>query len=156
MVITLKDELSKRGIVYNSSLSNRAQDIYFDSTEELCECLGFILSHINRLDMEIPDEMQSPIGYPIADGVTSGGNKMKYGSEYRMYFDTTHNMPAQLLSRLQNDSKNRITGSRFIEACSHLGFKHGNSQNKVQIQKNILSIFNSVNEISAFNYGMSL
>lgn len=154
--MTLKDELSKRGIQYNSSLSNHAQDIYFNNTEELCECLGFILSHINRLDMEIPEDIQSSIGYPIANGVTSGGNKMKYGSEYRMYFDTINKMPKQLLNRLQKDCKNRITGSRFIESCSYLGFKHGSSQNKAQIKKNILSIFNSIDEINAFNYGLRL
>lgn len=156
MAITLKEALEERGICYDSSLSNHAQDIAFYNTEELCESLGFILKHIVRLDIEIPANDYSSNGYPIANGITSGGNKMKYGNEYRIYFDTTYNMPDKLLKRLQNDTKNRITGSRFIEACTHLGFQHGIVQNKRQICSNIVSIFSSTKEIDAFNYGLRL
>lgn len=153
---TLGDELNSRGIRYVSQLTNHAQDIYFDNPEELCESLGYILNHIVRFDFEIPANYSPSIGYPIANGTTSGGNPMKYGSEFRIYFDTVRNMPKKLISRLQSDNKKRITGSLFVEACSYLGFQPGSYQNKSQIQEKILSIFSSVSERSAFESGLKL
>lgn len=153
---TLGVELSVRGYRYVSFLSNRAEDIYFDDAEELCESLGFILNHIVRFDFEIPANYNSPIGYPITNGSTSGGNPMKYGREYRIYFDTTNNMPAKLAKRLQKDNQKRITGSLFVEACYHLGFQPGSSQNRKQIQNRIMSIFTSRSEQDAFKHGLHL
>ena len=150
------DELRLRGYGYNSQLTNRAQDIFFDNPEELCESLGFILNHIVRFDFEIPANYNPSIGYPIANGTTSGGNPMKYGKEYRIYFDTVYNMPPKLRSRLQDDDQNRITGSFFVEACYYLGFRPGSYQNKSQIQSNILSIFSSSSEQAAFANGLRL
>ena len=153
---TLREELNSRGYGYSSQLTNHAQDIYFDDPEELCESLGFILKHIERFDFEIPENYNPPIGYPIANGTTSGGNPMKYGKEYRIYFDTVRNMPPKLRSRLQNDKQYRITGSFFVEACYYLGFQPGSYQNKSQIQSNILSIFSYTSEQGAFADGLNL
>ena len=153
---TLKEELWSRGVVYNSTLTSRAQDIIFNDSRELCESLGFIVNHITRFDFEIPANYNPSIGYPITNGTTSGGNPMKYGREYRIYFDTKTNMPLKLAQRLQNDSQIRITGSFFVEACSYLGFTPGSYQNTQQITNKILSIFTSPTEQMAFNHGLTL
>lgn len=153
---TLKDELRKRGIMYRSSLTNRAEDIFFDDSNELCESLGFIVNHIVRFDFEIPDNYNPPIGYPITNGTTSGGNPMKFGRQYRIYFDTIKNMPPKLLARLQNDNQNRITGSFFVEACYYLGFRVGSHQNLTSIINNVNTIFNSNSERNAFANGQKL
>lgn len=153
---TLRSELSARGYRYQSVLSKRAEDIYFDNTEELCESLGFIVKHIVRFDFEIPENFNPTFGYPITDGITSGGNPMKFGRQYRIYFDTIHNMPPKLLDRLQNDNQNRITGSFFVEACYYLGFRTGSYQNFSLIANNINTIFNSSLERNAFTYGQTL
>lgn len=153
---TLKEELWARGRVYSSSLTNHADDIFFDNSEELCESLGFIVNHIARFDFEIPANYNPSIGYPITNGTTSGGNPMKYGRQYRIYFDTIVNMPFKLARRLQNDNQNRITGSFFVEACFYLGFIPGSRQNTQQITNTILSIFTSPSEQAAYNNGLIL
>ena len=153
---TLRDELRARIPSYQSSLSNHAEDIYFDDSVELCESLGFIVSHITRFDFEIPESYNPTVGYPIADGLTSGGNPMKYGRQYRIYFNTVTNMPPKLAGRLQNDNQMRITGSFFVEACSYLGFAPGSYQNTRAIRNNILSLFTSPAEQAAFHYGLTL
>lgn len=155
-MLTLKNELRLRGYGYASLLTNHADDIYFDNPEELCESLGFILNHIQRFDFEIPEDYNPSIGYPIVNGTTSGGNPMKYGYQFRIYFNTIRNMPPKLRSRLQNDDQKRITGSFFVEACYYLGFRPGSYQNKSQIQNNILSIFSSTSEQAAFAKGLNL
>lgn len=154
--MTLKDELNSRGIKFDSNFTDRAGDIDFDSTEELCESLGYITKHFKRLDSEIPEGSEEKGSYSISDGLTSGGNKMKYGKESRMYFDSTDNMPKKLSQRLQNDDKKRITGSKFLEACSKLGFVNGTAdeQDMKMIQSKIEDVFNSKEEKEAFKKGL--
>lgn len=153
---TLGEELASRGYSYRSVLGKRAEDIYFDSAEELCESLGFIVTHITRFDIETPQNLNPAAGYPITNGTTPGGLPMKFGSQYRIYFDTTYNMPSKLRGRLQNDNQNRITGSRFVEACLRLGFRAGTWQDRQSIIRNIGAIFNSRSERAAFAAGQRL
>lgn len=153
---TLRQELAYRGYGYQSVLTNHAEDIYFDDVEELCESLGYIVNHIVRFDFEIPKNLNPTMGYPITNGTTSGGNPMKLGRQYRIYFDTINNMPPKLLERLQNDNQNRITGSFFVEACYYLGFRVGSYQDFSLIINNINNIFNSNLERNAFANGQTL
>jgi hypothetical protein len=83
---------------------------------------------------------------------------MKWGKQYRIYFDTVRNMPTELLQRLQNDDQNRITGSRFVEACFFVGFAPGSryNQNMQLIREAIDEIFPNDSEQEAFERGMSL
>ncbi|WP_302759282.1 hypothetical protein [Dialister invisus] len=156
-MFTLRDTLLQRGYKYESYLGERAQDICFQTVNDLCYALGYILSHIQRIDAEIPQEQVSEIirvipNYPITTNYTSGGNDMKWGKQYRIYFNSIINMPIELERRLQNDDKMRITGSRFIEACFFIGFVPGTNQNKDLIFKRMEKIFND-KEIKYFNNG---
>ncbi|MCM1222033.1 MAG: hypothetical protein NC548_46935 [Lachnospiraceae bacterium] len=155
-MVTLKDVLRNSGVNYTSAFSYRAEDIYFDDTVELCCALGYILGHYKKFDFEIPEDLPQISGcYEITNGDTSGGNEMKYSSEYRIYFQTIENIPDKLRERLQNDRKMRMTGSLFIEACACLGFVPGCDQNACAIQTNILSLFKDQEEQSAFYLGLN-
>lgn len=155
--MTLRDLLADNGIRYASSFSNRAEDIDFDDEEELFEALGYILNHYQRFDFEIPDDHRMlHNAYPIANGMTAGGNEMKYSGEYRIYFRTIRNMPDKLHRRLQNDNRNRITGSLFIESCYYLGFEPGSTQNEALIETRIHDLTQNDAEEEAFNRGYNL
>lgn len=152
-MITFKQILNERRHYYKSVLSNRAHDIGFDSIEDLCYSLGYILKNISRLDAEIPEHNYSSTpNYKIKDGITTGGFEMKMGPQYRIYLKTIKNIPSSLLTHLQNDNKKRITGSLFIEACIHVGFKHGRTQNNELIISKLKEIF-SEDELKNFYDG---
>lgn len=156
-MFTLRDVLLQRGHNYESFLGKRAEDIYFETVNDLCYSIGYILRHAQRIDAEIPEEQISEIlrdilSYPIAMGNTSGGNAMKWGKQYRIYFNSIRNMPVELKRRLQNDGKMRITGSRFIEACFYIGFIPGSNQDRDLIFKVMNRIFDN-EEIKYFNAG---
>lgn len=145
-MVTLRGILNQRGYSYDSFFTNRAEDIYFETVEELCFSLGYILKNVKRIDAEIPLnsgvlEKVTP-NYPISPGLTSGGNSMKMAPQYRIYFSTIEGMPLKLKERLQSDSQMRITGSLFIEACMNIGFRPGNTQNEKNIFNIISQIFN--------------
>lgn len=159
--ITLQKTLFNRGYCYNSNFKGRAEDIYFDSTDDLCFALGYILKNVRRIDAEIPDDRDDVLAeiipnYPIASGITSGGNDMKWAPQYRIYFNSIYNMPSALKYRLQDDNQMRITGSLFVEACMYVGFNPGNMQDKEMIKEAILEVFCDENEQSAFwdGYGI--
>lgn len=156
-MITLEKELSRRGYSYKSIFGCKAEDVYFESIEDLCFALGYIVKHVERVDAEIPDNFSttSKMGrhYSITNGVTSGGYVMKEAPQFRIYFKTISQMPDELRERLQNDDKMRITGSRFVEACMKIGFVPGADQNKKEIQSKILEIFHEENEKEAFRAG---
>ena len=85
-------------------------------------------------------------------GSTSGGNAMKWGKQYRIYFNSIRNMPVELKRRLQNDDKMRITGSSFIEACFYIGFVPGSNQDRDLIFEVMNEIFDD-EEIKFFEDG---
>ncbi|GHV91270.1 hypothetical protein AGMMS50268_17730 [Spirochaetia bacterium] len=160
--MTLHDSLRGTAYAYVSKFGDKAEDIYFESTEELCEALGYILHNIKRIDAEIPDDQYAALSaifpnYPIQNGLTTGGNKMKRAPQYRIYFNTIRNMPAKLRGRLQNDNQMRITGSLFVEACFFIGFVPWYpTQNKNQIQMAVSSVFPKSSEQQAFMQGYNL
>lgn len=154
---TLREILLQRGYSYESFFGVQAEDVYFETVNDLCYSIGYILRHARRIDAEIPEEQISEIlrvipNYPIKRGNTSGGNSMKWGKQYRIYFDSTRNMPMELRQRLQSDDKMRITGSRFIEACFYIGFVPGSNQDRNLIFETMNQIFNN-EEINCFNAG---
>lgn len=152
--MTLREALRNNGYTYNSVFSNRAEDIYFNSSIELCYALGYILGHLNRIDAEIPEtQRQMNNSYPITDNITSGGYEMKRAPQYRIYLSTTRNIPIELGNRLQNDHHMRFTGSLFIEACFHIGFVPGCHQNITAIRSQINTFFPSLAEQQAFDNG---
>ena len=161
--MTLRGEMARRNYSYNTIFGRRAEDIEFETSEEICIALGYILKHVQRIDAEIPRGQNAVLGkiytnkYIIRPGYTSGGNPMKEGPQYRIYFDTLRNMPQKLRNRLQNDDKMRITGSLFVEACLYIGFQPGSvAQDENMIRHVVTTIFNTKSEIAAFNYGYSL
>lgn len=156
---TLRQELANRGIRYVSRLdAKKAEDIFFDTVIELCETLGYIAKCISHLDGEYPEDIAG-IGdwnMPITDGITSGGHKMKWGREYRVYLRTKNNCPQKIFTRLHNDSHNRFGGSLFVEALLLCGFKPGYTQDISDIQNTIFKIFTDPAEQAAFNNGFNL
>ncbi len=151
--MTIKDALALSGYTYQSRFTMRADDIDFNSTTDICYSLGYILGHLNRIDVEIPEEQSQIKGsYPISNTVTTSGNKMKQAPQYRIYLTTTRNIPPELAGRLQNDSQNRITGSRFVEACLQMGFVPGNVQNPTAIRSKVAACF-SQQDLNAFDRG---
>lgn len=145
-MFTLESVLSQRGYGYQTFLTNKAEDIDFKTVNDLCYSIGYILRHVQRIDAEIPEEQISEIlrvipNYKITTNNTSGGNVMKWGKQYRIYFNSIKNMPFELKGRLQNDDKMRLTGSKFIEACFYIGFVPGPKQDKKLIFKVMNKIF---------------
>ena len=156
-MFTLRSVLSQRGYDYQTSFTDRADDIYFKPVNDLCYSIGYILKHVQRIDAEIPEEQISEIlrvipNYPITTNYTSGGNVMKRSRQYRIYFNSIKNMPFELKGRLQNDDKIRLTGSKFIEACFYIGFVPGSNQNKDLIFEVMNEIFDD-EEIEFFEDG---
>lgn len=156
-MFTLRSVLLQRGYCYQTFFTNRAEDIYFETVNDLCYSIGYILRHVQRIDAEIPEEQISEIlrvipNYPITTSYTSGGNVMKWGKQYRIYFNSIRNMPDELKGRLQNDDKMRLTGSRFIEACFYIGFVPGSNQDRDLIFEVMNEIFDD-EEIKFFEDG---
>lgn len=157
-MVTLRETLCQRGYKYHSIFAHVAEDVYFNTTKDLCFALGYILKNVHRVDAEIPNDRGALLSkilpnYPITTGYTSGGNEMKRAPQYRIYFNTTHNMPQELYNRLQNDNQMRITGSLFVEACMYIGFNPGNMQEKEVISAAIMEIFCNNDEQEAFRNG---
>ena len=156
-MFTLRSVLSQRGYDYQTSFTDRAEDIYFKTVNDLCYSIGYILKHVQRIDAEIPEEQISEIlrvipNYPITTNYTSGGNVMKRSRQYRIYFNSIKNMPFELKGRLQNDDKIRLTGSKFIEACFYIGFVPGSNQDRNLIFEVMNEIFDD-EEIEFFEDG---
>ena len=156
-MFTLRSVLSQRGYDCQTSFTDRVDDIYFKTVNDLCYSIGYILKHVQRIDAEIPEEQISENlrvipNYPITTNYTSGGNVMKRSRQYRIYFNSIKNMPFELKGRLQNDDKMRLTGSRFIEACFCIGFVSGSNQNIDLIFEKMNKIFDD-EEIKFFEDG---
>lgn len=158
IMTTLRGELINRGHGYCSIFGDRAEDIYFETVQDLCYALGYILKYVKSIDAEIPEDRNAILSsilpnYPICNGVTAGGNVKKWAPQYRIYFYTTVNMPHELYCRLQNDDKIRITGSLFVEACMYVGFDPGRYQDSVLIEQVVKNIFSAQSEQQAFDNG---
>lgn len=160
--MTLCELLFSKGIIYTSNFKTRAEDISFNSNEELFESLGYILSHVKRIDFETPSDHKIELAnnasnYTIENGTTTGGHQMKYASQYRIYLSNINNIPLKLRNRLQKDSQMRITGTLFIEACKCLGFKHGSQQDIDAIYNYITQfLISTCSEQAALDRGYNL
>lgn len=136
----------------------RALDIEFQSNEELCYAIGYIVKNLKRIDAEIPAReiraSTSKAAYEISEGVTKGGHHMKLAAQYRLYFKSINNIPHSLNERLQSDKRKRMTGSKFIASCIKLGFCVGNAadQDFDRIVKHMNELF-SEKEMRHFQLG---
>lgn len=142
----LKDALRRSGYPYTTVFTNRANDIDFETPEDLCFALGYILKHADRIDAEIPEgrnDLLSSIvpNYPITQSCTVSGYDMKWGAQYRIYFDSTRNMPRELLNYIQNDQFRRLSGSRFVESLLYIGFNPGTIQDEDLIRAVVEEVF---------------
>jgi len=158
-MFSLKQELANRGIRYVSKLNpKKAKDIVFDTVIELCETLGYIAKCISHLDGEYPEDVAGLDDWnmPITDGITSGGHKMKWGREYRVYLRTKNKCPEKILAQLHKDTHNRFGGSLFVEALLLCGFKPGYDQNVSDIKDTVFKIFTDPTEQTAFDNGFDL
>jgi hypothetical protein len=152
---TLRKALEKRGYTYTSELSDKAEDILFEDTSELCNAIGYIARNISQLEGQYPEEFNS-WNLPITDGVTSGGYKVKWGKQNRIYLDSTRNCPPRIRERLHQDSRKRFGGSFFVEALLCCGFVPGYAQNIDYIRKRVYEIFNKEKYRKAFEHGFAL
>ncbi len=86
------------------------------------DVVNFLIGNC-KIDCEKPASHRIPAGgYPIADGITSGGHPMKYGEEYRIYIDNINGIPPFLENELKEPgTRNRIGGSDAIKAIMVFG-----------------------------------
>jgi hypothetical protein len=123
-----------------SILGGRAGDIIFSNDNDFIEAIGYLASprHVAFFEAEVPNdgrviafENQFPMQScrQITQGVTSGGNPMKYGVQYRIYLKSMKNCPQTLKSCLgagRNNNVARINKSAFVEKLvENYGFKFG-------------------------------
>ena len=156
--MTLKEVLDAKGYHYDSIFTGRAIDIDFQTTEELCYALGYILKYVHRIDAEIPERRDDVLqlicpNYPITEAYTSGGYDMKWGAQFRVYFSTLRNMPLQLLCRIQDDPQMRLSGSAFVESLLYIGFNPGDVQDTDLIIAAINEVFDRDSDRDAFYSG---
>lgn len=122
-----------------STLGGRAGDIIFSNNNDFFEAIGYLASpgRVGFFEAEVPSngrEKAFKNQFPrqryrqITQGVTSGGNPMKYGVQYRIYLNSIENCPQTLKSHLR-DGRNyaaRINKSAFVEKLvEKYGFKFG-------------------------------
>lgn len=79
-----------------------------------------------KIDDETPasQPQQHPNTYPITDGITRGGNPMKYGRELRIYIKDMTNCPLFFKSYCVSGTPSysaRLGGNDAIEAIMQLG-----------------------------------
>jgi len=76
-----------------------------------------------KIDREHSSNSQStPNSYPISDGITVGGYKMKFGEEYRMYVKDITGIPSFLDAELkERETRKRIGGTDAIKAIMEYG-----------------------------------
>lgn len=122
-----------------SILGGRAGNIIFSNDNDFFEAIGYLASprHVAFFEAEVPNdgrviafENQFPMQKcrKITLGVTSGGNPMKYGVQYRIYLNSIDNCPQTLKSHLGDgrDYAARINKSAFVEKLvEKYGFQFG-------------------------------
>lgn len=132
-------------------LSDRAQDIIV-SEADFCYILGYLASpgRVGFIEAQIPEdkiqlfknEYPGQEYYPITQGETSGGNTMKQGIQFRIYFNNINNCPSVLLPYLGEGNTGyvkRINKGKFIEKIiEKYGFKFGHYQDAKTIRDNII------------------
>lgn len=131
-------------------LGPRALDINV-SDRDFCYILGYLATpgRVGFIEAQIPEdrvwEFQRAYPgqeyYPITQGETSGGNIMKQGCQFRIYFDRINNCPKELVPFLGKGNTGyvmRINKGAFIEKIvENYGFCFGHVQNPVRIRSQI-------------------
>ena len=122
-----------------SILGVRAEDIIFSNDKDFFEAIGYLasLGRVGFFEAEVPNDgrekafqnqFPTQVCRQITQGVTSGGNPMKYGVQYRIYLKSIKNCPQTLKSHLR-DGRNyaaRINKSAFVEKLvEKYGFEFG-------------------------------
>ena len=145
-------------------LGARASDI--DMTdEELCEVLGYLATpgRIGYIEAQIPEdrawefenEYPGQAYYPIVQGYTTGGNMMKQGCQFRIYFNNIYNYPQVLEGNFGQGTGAyvaRINKGAFIEKIIlRYGFQFGHLQNPNLIRQKVIYSFPQYEQ--AFNRG---
>jgi len=122
-----------------SILGGRAGDIIFSNDNDFFEAIGYLASpgRVAFFEAEVPNDgrviafqnqFPGQSYRPITQGVTSGGNPMKYSVQYRIYLKSIKNCPQTLRRRLGDGRNNaaRINKSAFVEKLvEEYGFKFG-------------------------------
>lgn len=148
-------------------LGSRALDIDV-CDEDLCTILGYLLSpgRVGLIEAQIPEdrigefrrEYPGQVYYPITQGYTSGGNTMKQGCQFRIYFNNISNCPPVLKGFLGQGTGNyvkRINKGKFIEKIiENYGFRFGEIQDVNMIRNNVINKFPK--HIAAFEAGYNL
>lgn len=129
-------------------LGTKALDINV-SEEDFCMILGYLATpgRVGFIEAQIPEDRVQEFEnyypgqeyYPITQGETSGGNIMKQGCQFRIYFNNIENCPKVLLPYIGEGNSSyckRINKGRFIEKIiEYYGFKFGYYQNDTEIRR---------------------
>ena len=148
-------------------LGSRAVDINV-SEEDFCMILGYVAApgRVGFIEAQIPEDRVWEFEncypdqeyYPITQGETSGGNTMKQGCQFRIYFNNIRNCPAVLLPYIGEGNLaycKRINKGRFIEKIvEHYGFQFGHYQDAMQIRRRVHDRYPEY--IDRFDYGYNL
>lgn len=122
-----------------SILGGRAEDIIFSKDNDFFEAIGYLATpgRVSFFEAEVPNDgrvIAFQNQFPgqsyrqITQGVTSGGNPMKYSVQYRIYLNSIKNCPQTLKICLGAGRNNvaRINKSAFVEKLvEEYGFKFG-------------------------------
>lgn len=145
-------------------LGARALDINM-TDEQLCEVLGYLATpgRIGYIEAQIPEdrawefesEYPGQAYYPIVQGYTTGGNIMKQGCQFRIYFNNIENYPPVLGDKFGQGTGAyvaRINKGAFIEKIIlKYGFQFGHIQNPDLIHQKVIYYFPQYDE--AFRRG---
>lgn len=135
-------------------LGTKALDIDV-SDKDFCLILGYLAApgRVGFIEAQIPEDKVQQFRraypgqeyYPIVQGKTSGGNKMKQGCQFRIYFNDIRNCPTVLedyIGEGNNAYCKRINKGKFIEKIvENYGFQFGHYQDAVLIRDKVLNDF---------------
>lgn len=135
-------------------LGNRALDIDV-SEKEFCLILGYLATpgRVGFIEAQIPEDKVEEFTnnysekgyYPITQGETSGGNQMKQGCQFRIYFNNVNNCPCILkpyLGKGNGTYCKRINKGKFIEKIiENFGFRFGHNQDVDLIREKVSRIY---------------
>lgn len=165
--VELVDSEDVKGEKDMGILGFRALDINV-SEEDFCMILGYLATpgRVGFIEAQIPEDRVWEFEncypdqeyYPITQGETSGGNTMKQGCQFRIYFNNIRNCPAVLVPYIGEGNLaycKRINKGRFIEKIvEHYGFRFGHHQDAIQIRSCVC--VRHPEYIDSFDYGYNL
>lgn len=143
--------------------SGHAKNIEYNSLEEFFEAVGYLATpnRIDSIEAQVPKhkenlfkkELPGQNFYPITEGETTSGDRMKYSIQLRIYLKSTRNAPEVIRNSIVKG--NRINRGLFIELLlKEFGFSVGQNQNSKSIRQKVASKF--PNYINDFDRGYHL